>query len=219
MTWNEILKTEYEQDYYKNLYDFVKQETKEHTVYPPENCILKAFELTPYENIKCVILGQDPYHGKGQAMGLSFSVPKHISIPPSLRNIYQELQTEFGYQPPNHGNLTKWAEEGVLLLNSILTVRAGEPASHHNKGWETYTNDVIKAVNNKATPVVFLLWGNYARSKKALITNPNHLVLEAPHPSPFSANRGFFGCGHFKKCNEFLQTQGLVPIDWKIENA
>ena len=218
MTWNELLQNEYKQEYYQSLFNFVKSEYREHTVYPPHDKIMNALELTPYDNVKCVILGQDPYHGPNQAMGLSFSVPEGVTIPPSLRNIYLELQNEFGYEPPNHGDLTAWAEDGVLLLNSVLTVRAKSPASHQNKGWEIYTDAVIRAVNNKPTPVVFLLWGNFARSKRALITNPNHLILEAPHPSPFSANRGFFGCNHFKQCNDFLQKQGLVPINWKIKN-
>lgn len=218
MTWHELLQNEYKQEYYQLLFNFVKSEYREHIVYPPHDKIMNALELTPYDNVKCVILGQDPYHGPNQAMGLSFSVPEGVTIPPSLRNIYLELQNEFEYEPPNHGDLTAWAEDGVLLLNSVLTVRAKSPASHQNKGWEIYTDAVIRAVNNKPTPVVFLLWGNFARSKRALITNPNHLILEAPHPSPFSANRGFFGCNHFKQCNDFLQKQGLVPINWKIEN-
>lgn len=218
MTWNEMLANEYQKEYYQRLFNFIKQEYATQTVYPPGDKIMNAFELTPYDNVKCVILGQDPYHGPNQAMGLSFSIPKDTKIPPSLRNIYLELQNEFGYEPPNHGDLTKWAEEGVLLLNAVLTVRAHSPASHQNMGWENYTDAVIKALDKKPTPIVFLLWGNFARNKSALITNPNHLILEAPHPSPFSANRGFFGCNHFKKCNEFLQKQGLLPIDWKIEN-
>lgn len=218
MTWNELLQNEYKQEYYQSLFNFVKSEYQEHTVYPPPDKIMNALDLTPYDNVKCVILGQDPYHGPNQAMGLSFSVPAGVTIPPSLRNIYLELQNEFGYELPNHGDLTAWAKDGVLLLNSVLTVRAKSPTSHQNKGWEIYTDAIIRTINNKPTPVVFLLWGNFARSKRALITNPNHLILEAPHPSPFSANRGFFGCNHFKQCNDFLQKQGLVPINWKIKN-
>lgn len=218
MTWEQLLQPEFAKPYYAELYDFVSKEYDTKTIYPPKEYILNALHLTPWDNVKCVIIGQDPYHGQGQAMGLSFSVPYDVTIPPSLRNIYLELQNEFGYEPPNHGNLTKWAEEGVLLLNAVLTVQAGCPASHQNKGWEIFTDAVIEALNKKATPVVFLLWGNFARSKKQLITNPNHYILECPHPSPFSANRGFFGCNHFKLCNDFLKRNGLLPIDWKIES-
>lgn len=218
MTWNDFLKEEYQKPYYKELYDFIQSEYNTQTIYPPSDLIMNALTLTPFDDVKCVILGQDPYHGPNQAMGLSFSVNKGISLPPSLLNIYKELRNEFGYEVPNNGDLTKWAKKGVLLLNAVLTVRAGSPASHQNKGWEIYTDAIISALNKKSTPVVFLLWGNFARSKKSLITNPNHYILECPHPSPFSANRGFFGCNHFKLCNDFLQKQGLLPIDWKIDN-
>ena len=172
--------------------------------------------LTPFDKVKCVIIGQDPYHEPNQAMGLSFSVPDTTPIPPSLQNIYTELNNEFGYPIPNTGNLTKWAKQGVLLLNAVLTVRAHQAASHRNQGWEQYTDAIIKTLNTKETPVVYLLWGAYARNKKTLITNPQHLILEAPHPSPLSAYRGFLGCGHFKKCNEYLVSKGITPIDWQI---
>lgn len=218
MTWDEILKPEYAKPYYRDLYNFVEQQYQEHTVYPPKDLIMNATALTPYDNVKCVIIGQDPYHGPNQAMGLCFAVPDGVPIPPSLTNIYQELQNEFGYAIPNNGDLSKWAKEGVLLLNAVLTVQAGCPASHQGKGWETFTDAIIKAVNQKTTPVVFLLWGGFARSKKTLITNPIHHILECPHPSPLSAYRGFFGCDHFKKCNDYLIQDGFTPIDWKIEN-
>lgn len=219
MEWSDILAPEYAKPYYKDLYDFVTNEYNDpnKTIYPPCDKIFNALRLTPYDNVKCVIIGQDPYHGPNQAMGLSFSVPDGIRIPPSLQNIYKELNTEFGYPIPDTGNLTKWAKEGVLLLNAVLTVEEHAPASHQNKGWETYTDAIIKSLNQKETPVVFLLWGNFARSKRDLITNPKHLVLEAPHPSPFSANRGFFGCNHFKKCNNYLSQNNIKPIDWQIK--
>ena len=219
MNWSDILKDEYSKPYYTELYNFVQNayNDPQKVIYPPGDKIFNALELTPYDAVKCVIIGQDPYHGENQAMGLSFSVPDGVRTPPSLQNIYKELNSEFGYPIPNTGNLTKWATEGVLLLNAVLTVEAHKPASHQGKGWETYTDAIIKALNNKTTPVVFLLWGSFARSKKDLITNPNHLILEASHPSPFSANRGFFGCNHFKKCNEYLIQHGIQPIDWQIK--
>ena len=179
---------------------------------------MNAMKYTPYKNVKVVIVGQDPYHGVGEAHGLSFSVNPKIAIPPSLKNIYKELNRELGLYIPNNGYLMKWAHEGVLLLNSVLTVVKDTPASHRGKGWEIFTDEIIKAVNEKTTPVVFLLWGNYAREKKKLVTNPIHLVLETSHPSPFSVKNGFEGCGHFKKANEFLISHGEKPIDWQIEN-
>lgn len=218
MNWNEFHNNESNKDYYHELYNFVKAEYDAHTCYPPFDSILKAINLTPYENVKCVILGQDPYHGPNQAMGLSFSVAKDVAIPRSLKNIYTEIQNEFGYEIPSHGDLTEWANQGVLLLNAVLTVRAHCPTSHSGKGWETYTDAILSELNKKDTPVVFMLWGNFARSKKTLITNPHHLILEATHPSPFSADKGFFGCNHFKKCNEFLTANSLTPIDWRISN-
>lgn len=216
MTWNDILSEEYAKDYYHKLYDFVMDEYKHHTIYPPADKITNALSLTPYESVKCVILGQDPYHNPGQAMGLSFSVPETVPVPPSLKNIYRELENEYGYPAASHGNLTGWARQGVLLLNAILTVREGEPASHRNKGWETFTDAIIQKLNEKNSPIVFLLWGNFAKSKKSLLNNPRHLVLTTSHPSPLSASYGFLGCGHFRKCNEFLQQNGIEPIHWQI---
>lgn len=216
--WNEINHAEMQKSYFSDLKAAVDKEYAEYTCYPPYDQIFNAIQTTRYENVKCVILGQDPYHGPGQAMGLSFSVNKGIAIPRSLQNIYKELQNELGCYIPNNGDLTPWAKQGVLLLNAILSVRERTPASHSGFGWETYTDALLTALNEKEDPVVFLLWGNFARSKKSFITNPKHLVLECPHPSPYSADRGFFGCGHFKKCNEFLEKHGLDPIDWQIKN-
>ena len=218
MNWYEWQEIEKEKDYFKELLAFVDKEYETKTCYPPYDLILNALNKTPYSKVKCVILGQDPYHEPNQAMGLSFSVNKGVAIPRSLQNIYKEISTEFGYPIPDHGDLTYWASQGVLLLNAILTVRKGEAASHQGKGWETFTDDILSFVNEKDTPVVFMLWGNFARSKKSLITNPKHLVLESPHPSPFSADRGFFGNNHFTKCNEFLKKNNLEPIDWQIKD-
>ncbi len=218
MDWKTFNDNEQKKEYCKNLYSFVQNEYHEHTCYPPYSKILNALNLTPYDNVKCVILGQDPYHEPDQAMGLSFSVAPGVTIPRSLQNIYYELHTELGCYIPNNGDLTKWATQGVLLLNSVLTVRAHEAASHSGHGWEEYTDAILKELNEKQTPVVFMLWGNFARSKKTLITNPKHLILETTHPSPFSVNKGFAGCGHFKKCNEYLTNNELTPIDWQIEN-
>ena len=218
MNWFDNNEQVKEKDYYNSLYEFVAKEYAEHTCYPPFDDILKALNLTPFDKVKCVIIGQDPYHNVGQAMGLSFSVPDNIAIPKSLENIYKELQNELGCYIPNNGNLTKWALQGVLLLNSVLTVRAHEPASHGGHGWETYTDNLLTALNAKNEPVVYMLWGNFAKSKKELITAKNALILEAAHPSPFSANRGFFGCNHFKTANEYLARFGVTPIDWQIEN-
>lgn len=216
MQWNDILSKEIVKPYYKELYNFVQKEYEKNTVYPPKDKLLNALSLTPFDDIKCVILGQDPYHGYNQAMGLAFSVPYGVEIPPSLQNIYKEIQSEFNYKMSDDGNLTKWAKQGVLLLNSVLTVQAGKPASHQGKGWETYTDAILRAINKKKEPVVYFLWGSFAKSKKALLNNPNHLILEAPHPSPLSAYRGFFGCNHFKKCNEYLTANGVKPIDWQL---
>ena len=217
MDWYTFNENEKKKDYYVQLSHFIDKEYDEKTCYPEKDKILNALNFTPYEQTKVVILGQDPYHGEGQAMGLSFAVPNGIKLPPSLRNIYKELQIEFGYQIPESGNLTPWALQGVLLLNSVLTVRAHEPTSHAGKGWETYTDRILQELNKKMTPVVFILWGKYAREKKNLITGKQHLILEAPHPSPYSARGGFFGCCHFEKCNEFLQANGMSQINWKIE--
>ena len=216
--WANALKPEYSKDYYKKLFEFVGQEYSTTTVYPPGDDIFNAFHLTPLKDVKVVIIGQDPYHEPGQAHGLSFSVKPGIEIPPSLQNIYKELETDCGCYITNNGYLVKWAEQGVLLLNAVLTVRAHQAASHQRKGWEEFTDAAIKIVNSENRPIVFMLWGSFARSKKAMLNNPNHLILEAPHPSPLSAYRGFFGCHHFSQANEFLVKNGVNPIDWQIEN-
>ncbi|MBQ9872365.1 MAG: uracil-DNA glycosylase [Eubacterium sp.] len=215
--WAPVLREEYGKPYYRNLYQFVREEYSKNTIYPPADDIFNAFHLTPLSRVKVVIIGQDPYHEPGQAHGLCFSVQKGVDIPPSLQNIYKELNSDIGFEIPNHGCLTSWAEQGVLLLNAVLTVRAHAAASHQNKGWETFTDAVIRAVNDVDRPVVFMLWGGFARSKKAMLTNPKHLVLEAPHPSPLSAYRGFFGCKHFSQANAFLEKNGVEPVDWTIQ--
>lgn len=216
--WETELATEHSKPYYKELFEFVESEYATKTIYPPKDKIMNATATTPLDAIKCVILGQDPYHEPNQAMGLAFSVNKNVSIPRSLQNIYKELNSELGCYIPNNGDLTYWAEQGVLLLNSVLTVQAGKAASHQNKGWEQYTDAILSIVNKQNRPIVYMLWGNFAKSKKSLLTNPNHLILETSHPSPYSAGYGFFGCGHFKKCNEFLEANNLSPIDWQISN-
>ncbi len=216
--FKDIIEEESNKDYYKSLHEFVYKAYEERTIFPDKKNIFAALKYTPYENVKVVILGQDPYHGLGEAHGLSFSVCPGVKTPPSLQNIYKELNQELGCYIPNNGYLMKWARQGVLLLNSVLTVQKDTPASHRGKGWEIFTDRIIEEVNKKEEPVVFLLWGSFARSKKSLITNPKHLILEAPHPSPFSARSGFFGCNHFKKANEFLEKNNITPIDWQIEN-
>lgn len=216
--WLPYLKTEFSKPYYKALFDFVKKEYSEQVIYPPSNEIFSALEHTSIKDVKVVLLGQDPYHEEGQAHGMSFSVKPGVKVPPSLQNMYKELRDELGCFIPNNGFLEKWADQGVLLLNTSLTVRKGAANSHKGKGWEEFTDSIIKAVNTQDRPIVYFLWGSNARSKKALITNPKHLVLESVHPSPLSAYNGFFGCGHFKKANEFLEQNGLEPIDWQIEN-
>ncbi len=216
--WDMLLKDEFEQDYYKQLRRFLKREYGTRTVYPDMYHIFDALKFTPYANLKAVILGQDPYHGPGQANGLCFSVQKGVMIPPSLRNIFLELQADLGFKPPHDGDLSPWAKQGVLLLNTVLTVRAGEANSHRNQGWEHLTDAIISRCNDCPHPIVFLLWGSPARSKKALITNPKHLILESAHPSPLSANRGFFGCRHFSKANAFLQQNGIAPIGWDLNS-
>ena len=217
-SWDALLAPEAEKDYYKQLRAFLKSEYLKSGVpiYPDMNDIFNAFKYTDYNNVRAVILGQDPYHGVGQAHGLCFSVKKGIEKPPSLVNIFKELQSDLGITPPNHGELTSWAENGVMLLNSVLTVRASSAGSHRAKGWEIFTDKAISLLNEREAPIVFILWGGYARAKKSLITNKHHLILEAPHPSPLSAYNGFFGCKHFSKCNEFLKSQGLPEIDWQI---
>lgn len=216
-TWSSLLKEEQEKEYFQHLQSFVAEEYENRIVYPPKDDLYAAFNRTPYEKVRCVILGQDPYHGKGQAMGLSFSVRDGVQVPRSLKNIYKEIDAEYGCGIPESGNLSYWADQGVLLLNSILTVREGEPASHRNKGWEIFTDRVFQLVDEKESPVVFMLWGNYARSKEDLVKGGQHLVLQTAHPSPLSASRGFFGCGHFRACNEFLKAHGQEEIDWKIQ--
>lgn len=186
------------------------------TIYPPKELIFRALELTPFENIKVVILGQDPYHGEGEANGLAFSVNKGVELPPSLRNIYEELKSDMGIKIPNHGDLTSWAKQGVLLLNSVLTVEKDKPASHRNIGWEEYTDSIIKKISDKKENIVFILWGKYAQSKKAFIDERKHLVISSPHPSPFSANKGFFGSKPFSKTNTYLKSKGKKEIDWRI---
>lgn len=213
-----IIEEESKKDYYINLKKFVNEEYAKKTIYPERKNIYAALEKTPYENIKVVILGQDPYHGEGEAHGLSFSVCPGIKIPPSLKNIYKELNSEFGCYIPNNGYLDKWAKQGVLLLNAVLTVEKDTPASHKGKGWEIFTDKIIEEINKKDEPVVFMLWGNFAKSKESLLNNPKHLVLSSAHPSPFSARHGFFGNNHFKIANEFLEKNGVKPIDWQIEN-
>ena len=216
--WDELLKDEYKKEYFKNLQKFIINEYKTKTVYPKMSEIFNAFTKTKYDNVKVVIIGQDPYHGENEAEGLSFSVKVGIQKPPSLINIFSELKNDLGIEPPNHGSLVSWAEQGVLLLNSTLTVIKDNPKSHSNKGWEIFTDEVIKLINKKETPVVFILWGSDARSKKSLITNKKHLILESAHPSPLSAYRGFFGSKPFSKTNEFLEKNNIKPINWKIEN-
>ena len=217
-TWDVLLKDEYQKDYFIQLKNFVIDEYKNKTVYPKMSEIFNAFVKTPYENVKVVILGQDPYHGENEAEGLSFSVKVGIAKPPSLINIFSELKSDLGIDPPNHGSLISWAEQGVLLLNSSLTVIKDSPKSHANKGWEIFTDEVIKLINKKETPVVFILWGSDARSKKYLITNKKHLIIESAHPSPLSAYRGFFGSKPFSKTNAFLIKNGISPIEWKIKD-
>jgi len=214
--WLPVLKSEFGKPYYKKLYQTVGQEYRTQTVYPPGQEIFSAFDFTPYEKVKVVILGQDPYHEPGQAHGLSFSVKPGLEIPPSLQNIYKELQTEYGCRIPNNGYLKYWAEQGVLMLNTILTVRAHRALSHQGIGWEEFTDAAIREINRIDRPVVFMLWGAPAGKKAVMLNNQRHLVLRAPHPSPLSAYRGFFGCGHFRKCNHFLVQNGQTPIDWQI---
>lgn len=215
--WDNLLKEEYKKLYFQRLAKIVKDAYREKIVYPAYNNMFNALKYTPYSKVKAVILGQDPYHGKGQAHGLSFSVLEGIPKPPSLKNIFKELYDDLNIKEPPHGNLTKWAKEGVLLLNSVLTVEAGKPTSHANIGWEIFTDHIISLINQKDTPVVFILWGTYAKQKKELITNPHHLIIESAHPSPYSANYGFLGSKPFSKTNAFLQANGLDPIDWMIK--
>lgn len=215
--WDNILQEEYNKEYFRNIVDFVNKAYREKEIFPPKNYILRALSLTDYDDVKVVILGQDPYHGVGEANGLSFSVNKGVKLPPSLRNIYKELNDDLGIPIANHGDLTCWAKEGVLLLNSVLTVEKDKAASHKSIGWEEYTDAIIKKLNDRKDPIVFILWGNFARSKKAYITSSNHLVIESAHPSPFSANYGFFGSKPFSKANKFLRSNNKKEIDWNIK--
>lgn len=216
--WKDYLSSEFEKDYYKKLRKFLVNEYNSKVIYPDMYDIFNALHFTSYADTKVVILGQDPYHGPKQAHGLSFSVNPGVKTPPSLVNIYKELHSDLNCYIPNNGYLKKWADQGVLLLNTVLTVRAGEANSHKNKGWEEFTTKVIKVLNEKQTPVVFILWGNNAISKESLITNPKHLIIKSVHPSPLSASRGFFGSKPFSKTNEFLISTNQKPIDWQIEN-
>mgnify|MGYP000056035074 CR=1 FL=1 len=216
--WDELLKDEFQKEYYQNLREFLKQEYSSKVIYPNMYNIFEALKHTSFKDTKVLILGQDPYHGENQAHGLAFSVQKGVKIPPSLLNIYKELHDDCGCYYPNNGYLKKWADQGVLLLNTVLTVRAHNANSHQGMGWEQFTDSVINAVNMQDRPIVYMLWGSPAQRKIPMLTNPKHLILKCPHPSPLSAYRGFFGCRHFSQCNEFLESHGVEPIDWQIEN-
>lgn len=216
-SWAPVIKPLFRQEYMKRLSVFVQEERRRYEVYPPQELVFNAFRLTPFSEVKVVILGQDPYHNVGQAHGLSFSVPESIAFPPSLKNIFAELSTDIeGFQIPSSGDLTKWAKQGVLLLNATLTVRAHQAASHQKQGWERFTDEIIAKVSSELEHVVFLLWGSYAQQKAVLIDASKHLVLKAVHPSPLSVYRGFFGCRHFSKANAYLQAHGKQPIDWRL---
>lgn len=215
--WHDIVGDEFQKDYYLKLRRFLIEEYRNYTVYPNPYDLFNAFHYTPYEKTKVVLLGQDPYHGPNQAHGLSFSVKKGVTPPPSLQNIFKELSDDLGYRPPKHGYLLPWAKQGVLLLNTVLSVRRGMAGSHRGKGWEQFTDAVIRSLNDRDRPVIFVLWGRQAQAKKALITNEHHYVLEAAHPSPFSAHRGFFGSRPFSTINRILEKEGMEPIDWRLE--
>ena len=215
--WDSILNEEYNKEYFKNLIDFIKQEYKNKKIYTKQNEVFNAFKYTDFDNVKVVILGQDPYHGPNQAEGLSFSVSNEVLKPPSLKNIFKELESDLGIPFPEDNSLKPWAKQGVLLLNAVLTVEEHKPTSHKNKGWEIFTDNVIKTLNNRDKPVVFILWGAYARAKKEYITNPKHYIIESAHPSPFSARNGFFGSKPFSKTNEFLKKNNIKEIDWRVE--
>lgn len=217
--WAESLKPEFSKPYYRKLYNRVKEEYSRYEIFPPADDIFNAFHFTPLKDVKVVILGQDPYHNVGQAHGLCFSVKPDVEIPPSLVNIYKELHDDLGCYIPNNGYLTKWAEQGVMMLNTVLTVRAHQANSHHDIGWEQFTDAAIRVLNEVDRPIVYMLWGSPAQKKAAMLNNSKHLILKAPHPSPLSAYRGFFGCRHFSKANEFLTANGLEPVDWQIENV
>ena len=217
-SWDNILAEEFKKDYYLKLSEFLKYEYANYNVYPNMYDIFNSLKYTPYENVKAVIIGQDPYHGAGQAHGLCFSVKAGVPIPPSLQNIFKELKADLGIDPPNNGELTDWAKQGVLMLNTVLTVREGMANSHKGKGWELLTDEIIRKLNDREKPIAFILWGGNAKTKAPLITNPVHGVFKAAHPSPLSAYNGFFGCRHFSKVNDFLTANGIEPIDWRISN-
>ncbi|HOP12817.1 uracil-DNA glycosylase [Lentimicrobium sp.] len=216
-SWKKILFAEFEKPYFSELKSFLVSEKARYAVYPPGPKIFEAFNRTPFGKVKVVLLGQDPYHGPGQAHGLCFSVPAGVVFPPSLQNILRELQTDLGYPYPQSGDLSKWADQGVFLLNATLTVRANQAGSHQGRGWETFTDSVISALSSERDKLVFLLWGKYARNKTSLIDTSKHYILEAPHPSPLSVYRGFFGCRHFSLTNQLLADAGLSPVDWKLD--
>ena len=215
--WDDVLKEEYKKEYFTNLIEFIKKEYKEKNIYPKQNEVFNAFRYTDFDKVKVVILGQDPYHGPNQAEGLSFSVSNEVLKPPSLQNIFKELESDMKIPFPEHNSLKPWASQGVLLLNAVLTVEAHKPTSHKDHGWEIFTDNVIKYLNKRKTPIVFILWGSYARSKKSFITNPIHFIIESAHPSPFSARNGFFGSKPFSKANNFLKNNNIKEIDWKVE--
>lgn len=217
-SWKQVLAEQFEQPYFGELRQFLQQEkAQKKTIYPPSSLIFNAFNSTPFDKVRVVILGQDPYHGDGQAHGLCFSVPNEIKkLPPSLKNIYKELQNDVGFKIPSHGNLQKWTTQGVLLLNAILTVEANQPASHQKRGWEELTNAVIKKLSEQREGLIFVLWGNFAQQKATLIETPKHIILKAPHPSPFSAHSGFLGCKHFSQINDILRSKGETQIDWQV---
>lgn len=216
--WLPAIDAEFRKPYYAQLYKFIREEYNTRKIFPPADDIFNAFHLTPLSQVKVLILGQDPYHNDGQAHGLCFSVKPEVDIPPSLENIYKELKEDLGCYIPNNGYLVKWARQGVLMLNTVLTVRAHQANSHQGQGWEQFTDAIIHTVNQVDRPIVYLLWGRPAQSKIPMLTNPKHLILKAPHPSPLSAYRGFFGCKHFSQTNDFLKTNGMEPVDWQIEN-
>lgn len=217
--WDTLLAEEFHKEYYLQLREFLKQEYRSHHIFPPMQDIFNALKYTSYSDVKIVILGQDPYHGEGQAHGMCFSVRPGIPQPPSLQNIFKELHDDIGIFPPQSGYLVPWAREGVLLMNTVLTVRESQPNSHKGKGWEILTDHIISLLNEREQPMVFLLWGANARQKRQLITSPQHLILECAHPSPLSAHRGFFGCGHFSQANQFLYDRGIIPVDWNVVNT
>ncbi len=217
--WDELLEPEFQQEYFKNLAEKLSDEYQNHTVYPKKENIFNALKFTSYKDVKVLLLGQDPYHGFGQAHGLAFSVQKGVDKPPSLKNIFKELKADLGIDAPSHGSLTSWANQGIMLLNTVLTVREGEPNSHKNFGWTIFTDKIISLLNDREEPVIFLLWGKNAIDKLPLVTNHHHFVLTAPHPSPLSASRGFLGCRHFSKVNEILKRLGKEPIRWEISET